>query len=114
MQFRYTIGTKKLEREESNPMRRFWRPLARPGAHSCSTVVHSKDRQGIRRESNPYLLVHSQACSDRYTTDTISWAAGTEVGRPMIQSRYAIRVTGRAMGVGSASAFCTTRCHTWR
>jgi hypothetical protein len=69
---------------------------------------------GIRRESNPYLLVHSQACSDRYTTDTINWAAGTEVGRPMNQSRYAIRVTGRAMGVGSVSAFCTTRCHTWR
>jgi len=36
------------------------------------------------------------------------------VGRPMFQSRYANRVTGRAMGVGSASAFCTTRCHTWR
>ena len=26
----------------------------------------------IRRELNPYLLVHSQACSDRYTTDTMS------------------------------------------
>ena len=44
----------------------------------------------------------------------LNWAAGTEVGRPMNQSRYVIRVTGRAMGVGSASAFCTTRCHTWR
>ena len=29
------------------------------------------DCQGIRRESNPYLLVHSQACSGRYTTDTM-------------------------------------------
>ena len=25
---------------------------------------------GIQRESNPYLLVHRQTCSGRYTTDT--------------------------------------------
>ena len=67
-----TPSGQKHEREESNPVRRFWRPLALPGAHSCIAVVHSKDRQGIRRELNPYLLVHSQACSDRYTTDTMS------------------------------------------
>jgi hypothetical protein len=79
MQFRYTIGTKKHEREESNPVRRFWRPLALPGAHSCIVVLHMKDRQGIRRESNPYLLVHSQACSDRYTTDTISISSSTRI-----------------------------------
>ena len=104
------------EREESNPVEQFWRLPALPGAHSYVLLSSrsEENRQGIRRESNPYLLVHGQACSDRYTTDTISWAAGTEVGRPMNQSRYAIRVTGRAMGVGSASAFCTTRCHTWR
>ena len=64
----------KHEREESNPVEQFWRLPALPGAHSCGS------KRGIRRESNPHLLVHSQACSDRYTTDTISWAAGTEVG----------------------------------
>jgi hypothetical protein len=60
-------------------VRRFWRPLALPGAHSCIVVLHMKDRQGIRRESNPYLLVHSQACSDRYTTDTISISSPTRI-----------------------------------
>lgn len=35
--------------------------------------------QGIRRELNPYLLVHSQACSDRYTTDTISISSSTRI-----------------------------------
>ena len=115
MQIRYTIGTKEHEREELNPVRRFWRPLALPGAHSCIAVVHSKDRQGIRRESNPYLLVHSQACSDRYTTDTINRTAVTKwCDGPRFQSRYAIRVTGRAIGVGSTSAFWTTRCQTCR
>jgi hypothetical protein len=95
----------------------FWRLPALPGAHSC-TLLRSrseKSSQGIRRESNPYLLVHSQACSDRYTTDTINWAAGTGwCGSPCFQSRYAIRVTGRAIGVGSASAFWTTRCQACR
>ena len=41
--------------------------------------------QGIRWESNPCLLVHSQACSDRYTTETMSLAAaqpGLEPGTP--------------------------------
>ena len=37
------------------------------------------NRMGIRRESNPYLLVHSQACSDRYTTDTISISSSTRI-----------------------------------
>jgi hypothetical protein len=27
--------------------------------------------KGIGRESNPYFLVHSQACRNRYTTDTM-------------------------------------------
>ena len=76
-----TPSGQKHEREESNPVRRFWRPLALPGAHSCIAVVHSKDRQGIRRESNPYLLVHSQACSDRYTTDLL------EASRPAVNQR---------------------------
>jgi hypothetical protein len=30
-------------------------------------------RKGVRRESNPCFLIHSQACSSRYTTDTM-WA----------------------------------------
>ena len=71
MQIRYTIGTKKHEREELNPVRRFWRPLALPGAHSYIAAHSTMGSQGIRRELNPYLLVHSQACSDRYTTDTM-------------------------------------------
>jgi hypothetical protein len=53
-------------------VRRFWRPLALPGAHSCKS-------KGIRRESNPCLLVHSQACSDRYTTDTMSISSSTRI-----------------------------------
>ena len=60
------------EREESNPVEQFWRLPALPGAHSCKAAHRTMGSQGIRRESNPYLLVHSQACSDRYTTDTIS------------------------------------------
>ena len=59
----------KHEREESNPVQQFWRLPALPGAHSCMLLI---GHQGIRRESNPYLLVHSQACSNRYTTDTMS------------------------------------------
>ena len=54
----------KHEREESNPVGQFWRPPALPGAHSyCS--------KGVRAELNRYLLVHSQTCRNRYTTDTI-------------------------------------------
>ena len=58
------------EREESNPVEQFWRLPALPGAHSCIAAHRTMGSQGIRRELNPYLLVHSQACSDRYTTDT--------------------------------------------
>src|SRR5262245_46322874 len=38
--------------------------------------------QGVRRGSNPHLLLHRQACRNRYTTDTITpdrpdqWTAG--------------------------------------
>ena len=67
----------KHEREESNPVKQFWRLPALPGAHSCIAV--GQDRQGIRRELNPYLLVHSQACSDRYTTDTMSISSSTRI-----------------------------------
>ena len=58
-------------------MEQFWRLPALPGAHSCKllTSLSEMGSQGIRRESNPYLLVHSQACSDRYTTDTCQSAA---------------------------------------
>ena len=95
-------------------MEQFWRLPALPGAHSCNAAHRTMGSQGIRRELNPYLLVHSQACSDRYTTDTINWAAALRCDGPCFQSRYAIRVTGRAIGVGSASAFWTTRCQTCR
>ena len=70
---------KKHEREESNPMKQFLRLPALPGAHSCNAALHAKSRQGIRRELNPYLLVHSQACSDRYTTDTMSISSSTRI-----------------------------------
>jgi len=67
------------EREELNPVEQFWRLPALPGAHSCKLPLSriEKGGQGIRRESNPYLLVHSQACSDRYTTDTMSISSST-------------------------------------
>jgi hypothetical protein len=67
------------EREESNPVEQFWRLLALPGAHSCNAALGAKSSQGIRRELNPYLLVHSQACSDRYTTDTMSTSSSTRI-----------------------------------
>ena len=67
------------EREESNPVKQFWRLPALPGAHSCNAAQRSMGSQGIRRELNPYLLVHSQACSDRYTTDTISISSSTRI-----------------------------------
>jgi hypothetical protein len=67
------------EREESNPVRRFWRPPALPGAHSCDAAHRSMANQGIRRESNPYFLVHGQVCSDRYTTDTMSISSPTRI-----------------------------------
>jgi hypothetical protein len=69
----------KHEREESNPVKQFWRLPALPGAHSCNAALQAKSSQGIRRESNPYLLVHSQACSDRYTTDTIPISSSTRI-----------------------------------
>ena len=34
-------------------------------------------QRGIRWESNPCLLVHSQACSSRYTTETITCSSST-------------------------------------
>ena len=67
----------KHEREELNPVKQFWRLPALPGAHSC---------EGIRRELYPYLLATtaaprcpSQACSDRYTTDTMSNSSSTRI-----------------------------------
>jgi hypothetical protein len=69
------------EREESNPVEQFWRLPALPGAHSWIATPLTKRRssQGIRRELNPYLLVHSQACSNRYTTDTMSISSSTRI-----------------------------------
>src|SRR5262245_49175376 len=69
----------KHEREELNPVKQFWRLPALPGAHSCNAALLVKSSQGIRRELNPYLLVHSQACSDRYTTDTASISSSTRI-----------------------------------
>ena len=60
------------EREESNPVEQFWRLPALPGAHSCKYRPLQNGQLGYPKELNPYLLVHSQACSDRYTTDTVS------------------------------------------
>ena len=74
-----TPSGQKHEREESNPVKQFWRLPALPGAHSCNAARRTKSSQGIRRESNPYLLVHSQACSDRYTTDTMSISSSTRI-----------------------------------
>lgn len=70
-----TLNCGQHEREESNPVKQLWRLPALPGAHSCKAAPSREARlgsQGIRRELNPYLLGHSQACSDRYTTDTMS------------------------------------------
>ena len=74
------------EREESNPVKQFWRLPALPGAHSCIAALREKSSQGIRRESNPYLLVHSQACSDRYTTDTIFGPRDQSAAAHVVQS----------------------------
>lgn len=45
--------------------------------------AHDKDK-GVRAESNRHLLVHSQPCRNRYTTDAIS-------GEPRVESRLAHR-----------------------
>lgn len=52
-----------------------------------STLRHSSFEfrtftKGIRWESNPCLLVHSQACSDRYTTETISFQQLNQESNP--------------------------------
>ena len=47
--------------------------------HTRVLLLFRESSQGIRRELNPYLLVHSQACSDRYTTDTISISSSTRI-----------------------------------
>ena len=74
-----TPSGQKHEREELNPVKQFWRLPALPGAHSCNAARRATSSQGIRRELNPYLLVHSQACSDRYTTDTMSISSSTRI-----------------------------------
>ena len=63
MQIRYTIGTKARARGVE-PRGAVLEAAGSPR----STLVGIK--RGIRRESNPCLLVHSQACRNRYTTDT--------------------------------------------
>ena len=47
----------KQECKESNPAGRFWRPLA--------SQKHTPEFKGIRRELNPYLLLHRQVCLPR-------------------------------------------------
>ena len=50
--------------------------------------------QGIRRELNPYLLVHSQACSDRYTTDTMSKQPDQDLNPELcVESQHDFRFT---------------------
>ena len=92
MQIRYTIGTNRADDWICTSICRFTKPV--PSAieprRRTSTSARSRtpwssfggcrlsqehtrvNQRGIRRESNPCLLVHSQACSDRYTTDTIT------------------------------------------
>ena len=47
----------KQECKESNPAQRFWRPLA--------SQKHTPVIKGDRRELNPHLLLHRQACLPR-------------------------------------------------
>ncbi len=51
-------GTLKQECKESNPAGRFWRPLASQ-KHTPVSI------EGDRRELNPFLLLHRQACLPR-------------------------------------------------
>ena len=76
MQIRYTIGTGARARGVE-PRGAVLEAAGSPR----STLVYYRPLggQGIRRELNPYLLVHSQACSDRYTTDTMSNSSSTRI-----------------------------------
>ena len=98
MQIRYTIGTYRADDWICTSICRFTKPVPSAIEPRRRTSTSARSRtpwssfggcrlsqehtrvrlritvmgsQGIRRELNPYLLVHSQACSDRYTTDTI-------------------------------------------
>lgn len=80
-----TSSGREHEREDSDPVNQFWRLAALPGAHSYLFCT-----QGIRRESNPCLLVHSQACRNRYTTETINGYRHEVRRQPLIGSSRSI------------------------
>ena len=67
----YSATSAKHECKDSNPVRQFWRLTALPGAHSYC-------QKGIRRESNPYLLLHRQACVPR-TPQTPYFSSSTRI-----------------------------------
>jgi hypothetical protein len=75
------------EREESNPVRQFWRLPALPGAHSC-------DQRVSRGELNPHLPVHNRTCRRRYTTDTMSFRQRSAEGAGVEPARRSSRSTG--------------------
>ena len=91
MQFRYTIGTRTRARGVE-PRKAVLEAAGSPRSTLVFAAHPTMGSQGIRRESNPYFLVHSQACSDRYTTDTMfgPWHRGATAH--VVQSTYAIRV----------------------
>jgi hypothetical protein len=70
MQIRYTIGTSARTRGVE-PRGAVLEAAGSPRSTLVYAAYRTMGSQGIRRELNPYLLVHSQACSHRYTTDTI-------------------------------------------
>ena len=98
--------------------KQFWRLPALPGAHSSVEQVFNLSRinpipgqvenlsyEGVRRDSNPYLLVHSQACRGHYTTDTVRRCEGVRVwgwgvwrlftaARPQTRTRRQLRQSG--------------------
>ena len=51
------------EREESKEREAVLEAAGSPRSTLVYAARHNEGSQGIRRELNPYLLVHSQACS---------------------------------------------------
>lgn len=66
-------------------------------------------KRGIRRESNPYSLVHSQACRNRYTTDTML-DFRSRISELNKSSTRSVRLGGEGEGVSHIGVVIVVGC----
>ena len=85
----------KQECKESNPARRFWRPLA--------SQKHTPEFKGTRWELNPYLLLHRQTCLPR--TPRTPYSAEREGVEPSRLVKLNRLPTGSRRQSGGPSVF---------